>query len=147
MLILLLGPKMTHLLHFGLNKNLSKKNARHFLLFSNPYTMQKSEKNETIPRKRRHRQTEGRTDRQIWINRTLRQNCGSKSLDFFMKYWWSKNPTIWRDQRQNWLSSTKGCSLRSYHPLMVVRKWQIYGIDWFLAEISVIKEYCNLTNW
>ena len=47
------------------------------------------------------------------------------SIDSFQRYWWSKNPTIWLDERFSWPHSTKSGSLRSYLSFMIISMQKI----------------------
>ena len=42
------------------------------------------------------------------------------SIDLFQRYWWSRNPAIWSEQRHTWPHLTKNGSLRCYLPLIII---------------------------
>ena len=73
--------------------------------------------NETILRKRRYRRTNGRTDRQTWINRTLWQSCGSKKPSYI-------------DDQRILQSDWARCNTGQTQPKVVV--WD-HTIPWWLS--------------
>ena len=66
------------------------------------------------------------------------------SIDSFQWNYWSKNSPIWLNERLNWPNPSKNRSLRCYLRLMIIFMQKIQDINWFLSDILIIKEYCNL---
>ena len=69
------------------------------------------------------------------------------SIDFFQVHWWSKNSTIWLDERHNWSHPTKSESLRSFLLLMVISMQKLWDINWFFPQTLMLGESCNLIEW
>ena len=66
-------------------------------------------------------------------------------IDTFPKKWWSRILDLQSDCiRQSWLHPTNTSSLKSYYTLITISRLKGWGMNWFLLEILMLTESCNL---